>query len=154
MSEKEHRLDVCPECSTREGDSSEKKVYQCPHCESWFCERHLEPRLGITRNFEHDVLADAEIEWRIEVEKDWAKKDGHPDWVYTRKKFEEIENTKKKSHYEIGCPNCESSDIYVTGFDERQTNLRCSSCGHVWIQVKPIIKHHIRYHIPKKSKKR
>lgn len=91
MSEREFRLDICPECKVREEDSSEKKLYQCQYCERWFCERHLEPRLTVIRDFK-TVIKDTT--WRNMIEKEWRRKDGHPDFAYTWEKFEELKIEK------------------------------------------------------------
>ncbi|NJF25051.1 hypothetical protein [Thermococcus sp. Bubb.Bath] len=32
---------VCPRCAVYDGDRSEKKLYQCPYCGEWFCEKHV-----------------------------------------------------------------------------------------------------------------
>jgi len=91
MSERECRLDICPECKVREADSSEKKLYQCQYCERWFCERHLEPRLTVIRDFK-TVIKDTA--WRNIIEKEWRRKDGHPDFAYTWERFEELKVQK------------------------------------------------------------
>lgn len=91
MSEREYKLDVCPECKVREEDSSEKKLYQCQYCERWFCKRHLEPRLAVIRDFK-TVIKDTT--WSNIVEKEWRRKDGHPDFAYTWERFEELKIEK------------------------------------------------------------
>jgi len=35
---------VCPRCSI-EGGKGLKKLYRCPFCGGYFCEKHAEPRL-------------------------------------------------------------------------------------------------------------
>src|SRR3990170_8194379 len=87
MSERESGLDICPECKVRDGDSSEKKLFQCQYCERWFCERHLEPRLAVIRDF-NKIIKDKD--WRTMVEEDWKREDGHPDYAYTKEKFDEL----------------------------------------------------------------
>lgn len=92
MSEREYKLDVCPECKVREEDSSEKKLYQCKYCERWFCERHLEPRLAIFRDFKTTIKDSA---WREIVEKERERKDGHPDYAYSWERLEELKIEKE-----------------------------------------------------------
>jgi len=87
MSEREYQLDVCPECKVREGNSSEKKLFQCRYCERWFCEKHLEPRVAAIRDLK-TRLKDAD--WREVVERDWKRSDGHPDYAYTWKRLSEV----------------------------------------------------------------
>jgi len=98
MSETDYRLDVCPECKTREQDGSEKKLRQCPHCERWFCERHLEPKLAVFRDLE-TVIKDKE--WRSMVEKDREREGGHPDYDYTQIKSSELEIGREETRSKI-----------------------------------------------------
>lgn len=72
MSERTYHSDVCPECKVREGVSSEKRLFQCPYCERWFCERHREPKLAVIRDFSK-IIKDKE--WRDMVEEDWKRED-------------------------------------------------------------------------------
>lgn len=66
MSEREYRIDVCPECKVKEEDASEKKLYQCQYCERWFCERHLGLRVVHVPNYSEVVKDPA---WREIVDK-------------------------------------------------------------------------------------
>lgn len=92
-SEKDFQIDVCIECKVRDGDSSKKKVFKCGLCERWFCEKHIEPRLAFIR----DLEAMARFpEIRVMLDSEWNREDGHPDFAYSRKKFEEIEMEEKK----------------------------------------------------------
>jgi len=81
------KTDVCPECKVRDGDSSKKKLYQCPYCERWFCEKHIEPRIATTRSA-IEQIADPIL--RDKVLEEWRKPDGHPDFVWTKKYFEDL----------------------------------------------------------------
>jgi hypothetical protein len=92
MSEKEYRLDVCPECRKLEGDSSEKRLFKCPSCERWFCERHLEPKLAVIRDL-NKIIRDKQ--WRDVVEKEWKREGGHPDYAYTVERFEKLQTEKE-----------------------------------------------------------
>jgi len=68
--ESKYQIDICPECKVKEGDPSKKRVYQCPYCGRWFCERHLEPRLALFKDFVHYIK---NVELRTKVEKEWRK---------------------------------------------------------------------------------
>lgn len=91
--EKLFTIGICNEDLVREGDSSEKKVYQCQYCEKWLCERHLTPKLGVidvfgtkgSNLFWFGVIREWEV--MVKFEKD---KDGHPDWVYNKRKWDEL----------------------------------------------------------------
>jgi len=92
-SEKNFRIDICVECKVRDGDSSKKKVFKCGLCERWFCQKHIEPRLAFIRDYDA-MTRFPEI--RVLLDSEWNREDGHPDFVYSRKKFEEIEMEEKK----------------------------------------------------------
>lgn len=36
---------ICHECSVKDGDYSQKKVYHCELCNNWFCEEHQIPKV-------------------------------------------------------------------------------------------------------------
>jgi ribosomal protein L37AE/L43A len=155
MSEREYRLDVCPECKHREDDSSEKKLFQCRYCERWFCERHLEPRLAVIRDF-NKIIKDKE--WRDLVEEDWKREDGHPDHAYTRERFDELRIEKeilrskieaflnksrayrktvpREQYVTLGehhiCPRCGSSRTMTTAYREEYEAFQCLSCHYSW----------------------
>jgi len=155
MSEREYRLEVCPECKHREGDSAEKRLFQCGYCERWFCERHLEPRLAVTWDF-HKIIKDKE--WRDMVEEDWKKEDGHPDYAYTKERFDELKIEKeilrskieaflnksrayrktvaREQYATIGehhiCPRCGSNHTMTTAFREEYEAFQCLSCHYSW----------------------
>jgi ribosomal protein L37AE/L43A len=87
------KFGICPECKVREKDSSEKKLYQCPHCKEWFCEKHVEPKLVITWS------AIERTRDRILKEKlyeEWRKEGGHPCSVWTMQYFENLEMKEKE----------------------------------------------------------
>src|SRR3990170_8834605 len=92
MSGREYQTDVCPECKHRDGDSSEKRLFQCRYCERWFCESHLEPRLAVIRDFNR---ISKDKEWRDLVEEDWKREDEHPDYAYTKERFDELKIEKE-----------------------------------------------------------
>jgi hypothetical protein len=79
-SEKDSRIDTCVECYVRDRDFSKKKVHYCELCQKWFCEKHLSPKLVFIPDFEH-VHKDPKIQ--LIYEKEYRRKDGHPDPVYT-----------------------------------------------------------------------
>src|SRR4030067_328682 len=160
MLEREHRLDVCPECKHREGDSSEKRLFQCRYCERWFCESHLEPRLAVIRDF-NKIIKDKE--WRDLVEEDWKREDGHPDYAYTKERFDELKIEKEVIRAKISafldksrayrkivpveqkhmvgesllvCPQCGSNRTMTTAFRGEYEALECLSCHHTWKEWK------------------
>jgi len=50
---------TCAECSFRDRDSSEKKLYRCELCGNWFCEKHIRPRTFLVRGL--DDVQDEQI---------------------------------------------------------------------------------------------
>jgi len=91
MSQRKYRLDVCPECKVKEEESSKKQLFQCRYCERWFCKRHLEPRLAVIRDFK-TLMKDTS--WRNIIEKETRRKNGHPDFAYTRERLHELKTEK------------------------------------------------------------
>ncbi len=85
------RFGICPRCSSYEGDKSEKKLYQCPYCGEWFCEKHVTPTLVLTFA-KYKELWLKHVELREFLEKEWHRKDGHPCYSYTRKFWDEYSN--------------------------------------------------------------
>jgi hypothetical protein len=87
------KFGICPECKVRYNDSSEKKLYQCPYCKGWFCEKHVEPKLVITWS------AIERTRDRILKEKlyeEWRKEGHHPCSVWTMQYFESLEIKEKE----------------------------------------------------------
>jgi len=91
--EGESRIDTCVECVVRDRDFSQKKVYHCELCERWFCERHLKPRLAFIRDLER-VEHSPEI--RVLYYTEMQREDGHPDFEYSRRKFNELAIAEKE----------------------------------------------------------
>jgi len=87
------KFGICPECKLREGDSSEKKLYQCPYCKEWFCEKHIEPKLVITwsaiERTKDPILKEKFYE-------EWRKEGGHPDSIWTMQYFENFEMKERE----------------------------------------------------------
>ena len=158
MSEREYRIDVCPECKVKEDDASEKKLYQCQYCERWFCERHIGLRVVHVPSY-NEVIKD--IAWREVVEKDRKRNDGHPDFAYTVEKLNELKIEKRLIWAEIGaalkksrayrkmppeepvateylgiCPKCGSTRIMTTAFRKEFEAFQCLSCNHKWKEGK------------------
>jgi len=87
------KFGICPECKVRYNDSSEKKLYQCPYCKGWFCEKHVEPKLVITWS------AIERTRDRILKEKlyeEWRKEGHHPCSIWTMQYFESLEIKEKE----------------------------------------------------------
>jgi len=53
------RIGSCVECSLRDRDFSEKKLYKCELCGRWFCEKHVRPRTFLIRGV--DDVQDEQI---------------------------------------------------------------------------------------------
>ena len=90
---KPYKIGVCVECKVRDGDSSKKKLYQCPYCGRWFCEKHIEPRIATTRGA-IEQISDPVL--RDKVLEEWRKPDGHPDTVWTKKYFEDLKKQEEE----------------------------------------------------------
>ena len=76
------------ECCVRERDFSKKKVFRCEFCERLLCEKHIEPRLAFIPNF-NPTRYSLEIEAMYYKER--KRENGHPDFNYSRMKFEEMD---------------------------------------------------------------
>jgi len=158
MSEREYRLDVCPECKVRERDSSKKKLYLCPYCQRWFCERHFEPKVVYVPDYSK-IIKDAA--WRDVVEKDRKREDGHPDFAYTEERMTELEierelmwaeidaSLKKSRAYRkiteeepkilerlVACSKCGSTKTMTTAYREEFEAFECLSCHYTWKEGK------------------
>jgi len=165
MSQRECRLDVCPECKVREGDGSEKELYQCKYCERWFCERHLGPRLAVMKDLKATIK---DKTWRNMVEEDWKREDGHPDYAYTWEKLNELRIEKEVLQAKISafldrsrvyrkpipikpekkrpldstkgesliCPKCGSKRTMSTAYREEFESFQCLSCQYTWKEWK------------------
>jgi len=90
---KPYKTGVCVECKVRDGDSSKKKLYQCPYCGRWFCEKHIEPRIATTREA-IEQISDPVL--RDKVLEEWRKPNGHPDVVWTKKYFEDLKKQQEE----------------------------------------------------------
>jgi|GEM_PF-5503654 len=88
-----HMFGICPECKIRDGDSTIKKLYRCPYCGRWFCEKHIRPKM-VTLRDAIDKIEDPTLKDKILEE--WRKPDGHPDTAYTLKYYEDLERKKKE----------------------------------------------------------
>mgnify|MGYP001332329653 CR=1 FL=1 len=83
---------ICPECKVKEGNSIEKTLYQCKSCERWFCTKHFEPRLAFIKDLKSPPKYP---EIRAALDKEMERKDGHPCFTYSRKRFEELVEEEK-----------------------------------------------------------
>ncbi len=86
-------IDICPECKVREGDSSRKRLYKCRYCGRYFCKRHLPPRLAVLRSA-IESIKDPIL--REKAYREWRKPNGHPDWIWTKKFFEELKTKEEE----------------------------------------------------------
>ena len=87
------KFDVCPECKVRENNSSEKKLYQCPYCKGWFCEKHIEPKLVITWSA---IEGTKDTFSKEKLYEEWRKEGDHPCSVWTMQYFENFETKKRE----------------------------------------------------------
>jgi len=87
------KFDVCPECKVRENDSSEKKLYQCPYCKGWFCEKHIEPKLVITWSA---IEGTKDPFSKEKLYEEWKKEGNHPCSIWTMQYFENFETKKRE----------------------------------------------------------
>ncbi len=84
----ENRIDECPECIVRDRDYSKKSVFHCEFCDKWLCEKHKEPKLSFIPNFNPNGYPSDLKELYYE---EYKRKDGHPDFGYSRNKFEQLD---------------------------------------------------------------
>jgi len=82
---------VCPECKVRNDDSSEKDLFECPHCGRLFCRFHLDPKPALIRNLK-SPLTEMDVLLRREADREG----GHPCFAYTKVKILELENERKR----------------------------------------------------------
>jgi hypothetical protein len=88
----ESQIDECVECCVRDRDFSKKKVFRCEYCGRLLCEKHIEPRLSFIPNFNPTGYSH-EIE--ALYYKEHNRRGGHPDFGYSRKKFEDLDIEEK-----------------------------------------------------------
>jgi len=142
---------VCPECKVKESDSSKKILYQCKFCERWFCAKHFEPRLVQIRDYDAFVKYP---EVRVSFEEEWRREDGHPDFAYSVKRFEELDMEeklhskliadalnrskayRKKTPRKDICPKCGSTKQFIEeqAFNKETVSVKCKICGFKWTQ--------------------
>lgn len=145
MSQRKYRLDVCPVCKVKKRFSLKKRVYQCSYCERWFCKKHLKPKVSV---FSPTQITIKDLAWKNFVEREWKRKDGHPDYVYTKEKMAELgveeevtgaKPTRVKSNLtktSVNCPQCDSERIIVTASGEQYDALKCLDCAFKWKHFK------------------
>ena len=87
------KFGMCLECKVREKDSSEKKLYQCPYCKNWFCEKHVEPKLVMTWSA---IERTRDRILKEKIYEEWRKEGHHPCSVWTMQYFESFEIKEKE----------------------------------------------------------
>lgn len=94
-SKRESQLGICYECSTKDGDSSQKPVYRCDLCRKWFCKEHLKPKFPYFVDWDtvFDVQGNPEIKALFYTE--YKREGGHPDFIFLRKTIEASELEEK-----------------------------------------------------------
>jgi len=98
VSTRKFKIGICPECKVRENDSSRKKLFKCKYCGEWFCKKHLEPKLAVMREIIEEIKDPI---LKDKVYKEWRKPNGHPDWFWTRKYFEELKLKEEERRRKI-----------------------------------------------------
>ncbi|ASJ08173.1 hypothetical protein A3L11_02600 [Thermococcus siculi] len=121
---------ICPRCAVYDGDKSEKKLYQCPYCGEWFCEKHVKPTLVLTFD-KYQELWKKHLELREFLEEEWHREDGHPCYPYTRKFWEEYEGKKKRFYNAQKIP-VGAGKINIS----RREVVRTSPGSRSWIEPK------------------
>jgi hypothetical protein len=88
-------IGICYECSTKNGDSSEKNIHYCDNCGKWFCEHHRKPKFPYFVDWEtqFDVQGNPAVKGTFFSE--YGKLDGHSDFEYLRKTIESMELQKE-----------------------------------------------------------
>jgi predicted nucleic acid binding AN1-type Zn finger protein len=119
-------LDICPECYVKEGVSSRKRVYQCSYCGRWFCKRHLDPKLVNIPDFKR-IIKDAS--WQTLIEKEWRKKDAHPDFQYTEERWQELKFEKELTWAKIEAFLDRSRGYGKPISIKPQKENKCQICG-------------------------
>jgi len=107
------KFGMCPECKVREKDSSEKKLYQCPYCKNWFCEKHVEPKLVVTWN---EIQGTKDPFLKEELYEEWKKEGHHPCSVWTVQYFENRE-IKEKEERERFLRALDKENIVITPYN-------------------------------------
>lgn len=74
------------------------KLIKCSYCDYYFCENHIKPKMFLTFR----QMSTAREPLRSTLEKEWRRDDGHPDMIYTRIAWEEIDrkNAEKEKKFE------------------------------------------------------
>lgn len=67
------------------------KLYKCKYCGDYFCKDHIKPKMVVTLN----QISRAKEPLRSWLEKEY-REEGHPDLVYTRMTWEELEKREKE----------------------------------------------------------
>ena len=88
---------ICPRCAVYDGDKRKKKLYQCPYCGEWFCEKHVKPSLMLTFG-KYKELWGKYKDLREFLDKEWHREDGHPCYPYTQKFWRDYENKRKPAY--------------------------------------------------------
>jgi len=108
------KFSICPECKVREKDSSEKKLYQCPYCKNWFCEKHIEPKLVLTWN---EIQGTKDPFLKEKLYEEWRKEGNHPCPAWTIQYFENLE-IKQKEEREKFLRALDKENIKITLYDK------------------------------------
>lgn len=117
-------------------------MHRCELCDRLFCEKHLKPRLIFIRGLKEGYFPPESI---AEFQKEWKdRENSHPDFQYSRKRFEEL-HLEEKMRFELinkalngenfsKCPKCH---VWYNLYEEI---VYCPKCG---FQVSKKIPHAI-----------
>ena len=64
----------------------------CNFCDKWLCEKHIEPRVSFIPNF-NPTNYPPQI--KVLYDQEYRRQGGHPDWNFSRKKFEDLDIEEK-----------------------------------------------------------
>jgi hypothetical protein len=86
----------CHECATKNNDNSLKTVYKCKLCGNNFCQTHLQPKFPYFVDWDnlYDVQGNPEIKALYHSE--FNRQDGHPDFVFWRQWFDNLDFEEKE----------------------------------------------------------
>jgi hypothetical protein len=100
----------------------------------------LEPRTSL---FSPTQVTIKDLAWKDFIRREWKNKDGHPDYVYTKEKMNELgvdeevskANAPLKSiptETSVTCPQCGSERLMVRAFGVQYNAFECLECRFKW----------------------
>ena len=129
---------VCSRCAVYEGDKSKKKLYQCPYCGEWFCEKHVKPSLVLTFGKYRELWSKYK-DLREFLDNEWHREDGHPCYPYTQKFWREYDRKNTSSSSYSG-KFSSSKEIEKLDFQELWSPKNYTRYDNVIINIKKRLK--------------